>query len=324
MKIVTVVPFTQRQCAALKAETDYFGDEIVFLNGQEPTEDQIREADAIIGNVAPERLKGAERLKWMQLNTAGADRYVKAGTFPEGAVLTCSTGSYGTAISEYMVAMLLVMMKKIPQYLENQKAGIWKDEGSVQSPAGKRILIVGTGDIGLSFARRIRAFSLREHPIRLVGVRRRPDTCPEELDEIHGIGELGDEAAKADVIAVSLPGTKETYHLFDEEMLKKCKKGSYFMNVGRGSAVDNEALKKPEVYGNFAGIWLEVTEKEPLPENDPLYHVPGLLITPHITGDFHLDITLENIAGIAIKNYVAWKNGGRMKSVVDFSSGYAK
>lgn len=323
-EILVTVPFTEEQRAMLAETAASRGDRMVFLSGKDLTDERLLEADAAIGNIPPEKLKKAPRLQWLQLNSAGADDYVRGGILPENVTLTCATGSYGTAVSEYMCVMLLAMMKKIPQYLADQKEHRWANEGSVESPAGKRILIAGTGDIGLSFARKIRGFSLPDYPITISGVRRRADQCPPELDEIHPLEALEEEVQKADVIAAALPGTPLTHHLFDEALLKKCRKGAYLMNVGRGSVVDNAALLKPEVYENFSGIWLDVFEKEPLPAEDPLYRVPNLLITPHIAGKFYLDITLQKLADLAAENYRAWKGDGAFRSVVDRKTGYAE
>ena len=324
-RIISIVPFTEDQKKTLKSIASSYGDELDFMEkaDSDQLKKEIRTADAIIGNIDPDLLSGAENLSWLQLNSAGVDSYVKPGKVPEKTVITCASGSYGTAISEYMAAMLLVMMKKIPLYLKNQEAGLWRDEGNVASPAGKKILIVGTGDIGLSFARRIKAFELPDHPIRLIGVRRRTDTIPEPLDEIHSLDELPELVKEADVIALSLPGTHATYHLFDRELLSRCKEGSYLINVGRGSVIENEALKDPETYGRFAGIYIDVCEQEPLPDHDPLFSVPNLYITPHITGFYHLDITLQRIAEITERNLKAWHGEGEFISRVNRATGYA-
>ncbi|MQN02040.1 MAG: D-2-hydroxyacid dehydrogenase [Lachnospiraceae bacterium] len=239
-KVVVAVPFSESQKARLKKTAESYGDEISFITSEAVTEGDICDADAVIGNVEPDVLKASSRLSWLQLNSSGVDAYVKDGVVPEEAVITSATGAYGTALSEYMVAMLLVMMKKIPMYMDDQKNRDWKDEGPVASPAGKRILIVGTGDAGLAFARRIKAFELPDNRITLSGIRRRADFCPEPLNEIHPTSELAAELEKADVVAATLPGTEQTYHIFDREMLLHCKKGAYFLNAGRGSAVDEK------------------------------------------------------------------------------------
>lgn len=322
-KILVSVPFTKEQREKLEEAAREYGDQLVYAEDRDAQLREIGDADAVIGNVKPDVLAGAKHLSWIQLNTAGADAYVRPGAIPEDTVLTCATGSYGTALSEYLVCMLLVMMKKIPKYLENQKQGVWRDEGTVTTPAGKRILLVGTGDIGLSFAKRIRAFDLPDHRMTLVGIRRRANVCPEPLDEIHPMEDLSSEAAKADVIVLSLPGTPATFHLFDREMLSSCKEGAYLLNIGRGSVVDTKVLLDPRISGRFAGIYLDVCEKEPLPDGDPLFSVPNLYITPHISGKFHLDITRQRISEIALHNYRAWHGDEAFESVVNRSTGYA-
>lgn len=95
------------------------------------------------------------------------------------------------------------------------------------------------------------------------------------------------------------------------------------MNVGRGTAIDNQALLEKEVYENFGGIWLDVCETEPLPDGDPLYKIPGMLITPHITGGFHLEKTVDNILDIAVTNFNAWMGAGEFIHSVSRKDGYS-
>ena len=264
-------------------------------------------------------LKDKTNIEWIQLNSSGADAYAMKGAVPENTMITCATGAYGLGISEYMVGMLLLMMKKIPLYLENQKKGIWSDMGNVATPYGKRVLLVGTGNIGLEFAKRMKAFGCT-----LVGIRNRSSIKPVELDEVYGIGELKNQVGKADVIALSLPGTKSSFHMFNKEILMACKKDSYLLNVGRGTAIDTAVLKEPEVYQHFAGIWLDVAEIEPLPEKDPLFFIPGLYLTPHITGGYHLEETTEKIFEITKHNFIEWAKGGNNYiHIVNRDEGYS-
>ena len=293
--------------------------ECQFVKQQEVTAQMLSQAQALVGNVEPSMLVNQPQLEWVQLTSSGADKYVAEKNLSKDLIITTATGSYGVGIAEYMVAMLLGMMKKIPNYLENQKKGLWVDEGLVTTPYNKRILIVGTGDIGLEFAKRMRAFGCK-----LVGIRRRGGTCPEELDEIYTTDCLKEQLSLADVVAVCLPGTKSTFHLFDEEMLSCCKEGSYFMNVGRGNVIPLDAFLNEKIVNRFAGIWLDVCEVEPLPEQHPLFYVPNLLITPHITGGFHLDLTVEKIFRISLHNMKAWLGEGNYISVLDCDTGYCK
>ena len=199
-----------------------------FVKPQEVTAQMLSTAQALIGNVPPFMLADQPQLEWVQLTSSGADKYVHEKNISKDLIITTATGSYGVGIAEYMVAMLLSMMKKIPDYLDNQKNGVWADEGVVTTPYGKRVLIVGTGDIGLEFAKRMRAFGCK-----LVGIRRRNGICPEELDEVYSTEFLKEQLALADVVAVCLPGTKSTFHLFDEEMLSD--HTTYYRRISSGS-----------------------------------------------------------------------------------------
>lgn len=314
-KIICAVPFNEEQKNRLIKEAE--GYECIFTGSVDDA--LLSNATALIGNVPVPMLKGKTNLEWVQLNSSGADAYAVEGALPDSTVLTCATGAYGHAISEYMVGMLLTMMKKIPQYLKVQESGKWTDLGPVESPTGKRVLLVGTGNIALEFAKRIKVFGCT-----LVGIRNRSNICPPELDEVYGLDALKEQVAKADVIALSLPGTKSSYHMFNKEILMACKKGSYLMNVGRGTAIDTKCLLEKEVYENFAGIWLDVCETEPLPEKDPLFFVPNMILTPHITGGYHLAQTTENILNITLHNLKAWKTGTKdYVHLVDKKEGYS-
>lgn len=281
--------------------------------------DILAGANAVIGNLSIPALAQCPGLEWLQLNSSGADDYARSALINPAAVITTATGAYGIGIAEYMAAMLLGMMKRIPAYHSNQLAGIWRDEGAVTSPFGKRVLVVGTGNIGTEFARRIRAFGAR-----VVGIRRRAGVCPPDFDEIHGLDELKSQLPLADVIALCLPGTDDTLHLMNAETLALCKEGAYLMNVGRGNVIPLEAMLDPAVTGRFAGIWLDVCEIEPLPDGHPLFSVPNLLVTPHITGGFHLDLTMQNIYEISLQNLKAWLGQGEYRSVLDRKSGYCR
>ena len=319
MKLIQVVgsfsPAEEARLRAAAGET-----EIRFCSDAEVTAGTLKDADALIGNPPLAMVESAENLKWMQLLSSGADAYAGSKVLKDrGLVLTTATGAYGVGIAEYMVAMLLAMMKKLPGYYDLQKAAQWRDLGAVVSPRGKRVLVVGTGNLGREFARRMRAFECE-----LIGVRRRAGACPPEFDRVCPLSDLESELPEADVVALCLPGTPETHHLFDQAMLSKCKEGAYFMNVGRGTVIPLEALLDRTVTDRFTALWVDVLETEPLPDGHPLYAVPNLLITPHITGGLHLDITRENILSICEENLRAWKAGEPLRSVLDWSTGYCK
>lgn len=316
-KILICGPFREEE---RKRFREAAGDaEILFLEKEKITYRTVRMVQAVIGNIPVDLLKSCPDLEWVQLTSSGADAYAVPGALGEKTVLTSATGAYGLGIAEYMVAMLLVMMKKIPEYLENQKQGLWREEGHVTGLYKKRVLIVGMGNIGTEFASRIRPFGCE-----IVGIRRRPGICPKELDELYTMEALEEELQRADVTAVCLPGTPETYHLFGNRLLELCRPGSYLINVGRGNVIDTEALTRQALRGKFGGIWLDVCDPEPLPYGHPLYSAPGVVLTPHIAGGFHLDATREKVLEICLHNLKAWRGDGEYRSVVDRQTGYCR
>ena len=317
-RIQVVGTFSPEEEARLRAAAGET--EIRFCTDAEVTPEALADADVLIGNPPLAMVEAAENLRWMQLLSSGADTYAGSKALKErGLVLTTATGAYGVGIAEYMGAMLLAMMKKLPGYYDLQKAAQWRDLGAVVSPRGKRILVVGTGNLGREFAQRMRAFGCE-----LVGVRRRAGQCPPEFDRVCLLADLETELPAADVVALCLPGTPETHHLFNAAMLSKCKEGAYFINVGRGTVVPLEALLDRAVTDRFTALWVDVLETEPLPDGHPLYAVPNLLITPHITGGLHLDITRENILSICEENLRAMREGRPLRSVMDWSTGYCR
>ena len=320
MKTVLVsTPFTDAQKEELHAYVSSHGYTTDYAPVSQETPEQLAAAEIIIGFPRPAYLtEYAKDLRWLQTLSAGVDAFVPDGILPEDVLLTCATGAYGLGISEFAMGMLLAMMKTMPAYLEDRKAGALKDNGPMDTLFGKRVLICGTGNLGTCFAERVKPFAGT-----ISGLKRRPAELRAPFDEFHLADELEEEIAKADVIYLCLPGTKKTYHLFEREMLLKCREGSYLINVGRGSVVDDRALLDSEVSGHFKGIYLDVVEKEPIPDHDPLFDVPNLLVTPHITGGFHVPQTLDTIFEITMQNLHTYFEGGEYRNVVDRAEGYA-
>ena len=313
----TYMPFKDHHKEELKAAAP--DAEFIYVPVAELTREIVADADIIIGNCPAKLIEGTTKLKWIQLNSAGADGYTAPGVLPEGAKLTNSTGAYGLAISEHMLAMLLMLMKRLHQYRDNQLKNLWYDEGQVVSIEGATALIVGLGDIGGAFAKK-----LHDMGAYTIGVRRADTRKPEYLDELAFADDLKDLLPRADIVAVSLPGGAATYKLFDAEMFARCKKGSYFINVGRGSIVDTDALADALNSGHLAGAGVDVTDPEPLPAEHPLWNIRNALITPHISGFFHLEETLNRIIHNAADNLRKFQRGEELNNEVDFETGYRR
>ncbi|HWP79992.1 MAG TPA: D-2-hydroxyacid dehydrogenase [Candidatus Acidoferrum sp.] len=248
---------------------------------------------------------------------AGVNGYDKV--LPETTLLTSMTGAFGLAISEHMVAVLTMLYKKLHLYRDNQNRGVWLDEGKVKKIEGSTVLVVGLGDIGGDFARRMKALGAY-----VIGVRRANPEKPDYVDELHLFEELDELLPRADAVTLSLPSTPATHHLFDAGKLAKMKPGAFLVNVGRGDAVVTDDLCDALESGHLGGAALDVTEPEPLPEGHRLWGIRSAVVTPHVSGFYHLDETYERSVQIAAENLARFVSGQPLLSLVDRATGYRK
>lgn len=266
--------------------------------------DLLGRATAIIGNVEPGELAHAYRLEWLQTWSAGVDRYLVPGVLPPGTVVSTASGAYGQAVAEHMFAMMWALMKNLPAYAVSQHERRWHDAGRAFSPRGATALIVGTGDIGSHFALLAKAVGMNT-----VGIRRSAGTPADGIDVMHGIGDLDHELHGADVVALCVPSTSLTHHLLDARRLSLMKPSALLLNVGRGGAVDGDALVSALDRGSIRAAGLDVTEPEPLPDDSALWTMPNCLVTPHVAGGNHLPGTADAIISIALRNVRAYAAG---------------
>ena len=289
------------------------------LPGQPVTQEDVDWAQVILGNVPAAMLHGSPALEWLQTNSAGVEAYIQPGVLAGDTLLTNATGAYGLAIAEHMLGMLLELFKKLELYRDAQKSGAWQSQGAVKAVYGSTVLVLGMGDIGGEFAARCKALGAK-----VIGVRRSPRPCPEYADEVHLLEDLDSLLPQADVVAVTLPGTDATRGLMSRERLAKMKEGAVFLNVGRGFIVDTEALCDALERGHLSGAGVDVTDPEPLPPTHRLWNIPTAVVTPHISGFYHLRETHERIVGIFLENLRHFQAGEPLRNLVDFATGYRK
>lgn len=289
------------------------------LPGQPVTQEDVDWAQVILGNVPAAMLHGSPALEWLQTSSAGVEAYIQPGVLAGDTLLTNATGAYGLAIAEHMLGMLLELFKKLELYRDAQKSGAWQSQGAVKAVYGSTVLVLGMGDIGGEFAARCKALGAK-----VIGVRRSPRPCPEYADEVHLLEDLDSLLPQADVVAVTLPGTDATRGLMSRERLAKMKEGAVLLNVGRGFIVDTEALCDALERGHLSGAGVDVTDPEPLPPTHRLWNIPTAVVTPHISGFYHLRETHERIVGIFLENLRHFQAGEPLRNLVDFATGYRK
>ncbi len=317
MKILVVLPVNEKHVEMFKAAA---GDhEIIFCELAQANRELIQSANIIIGNVRPSDIKDSPNLKWIQLNNAGTEGFCVPGALPEGTLLTNATGTYGMAISEHMIGALFMVHKHLHEYYDQQKECIWKNVGPMTVIEGSTTLVIGLGDIGTTFARKMNAMGSY-----IIGIRKSDAPKPDYVGEQYTMDALEDVIGRADVVAMALPGYDGTRHVINEKVLKLMKKNAVIINVGRGLSIDSMALCDALNEERIAAACLDVTDPEPLPADHPLWRAKNAFITPHVSGGFRLQETLEKILALSAKNLKAYLAGEPVENVIDLNTGYVK
>ncbi len=258
----------------------------------------------------------APRLRWIQAMGSGVGQYVSA-RLPDGDITLTNGASIGAAsISEWAIGRVLQIMKNFPLHDELHRTGEWRMSPG-RSLEGQTVAIVGLGAIGRATARRLRPFG-----VHLLGIRRQwqPGAVDPDVDELFGPDALFEVLGRSDVVVVAAPGTKENEDLFDADAFAAMRPGAVFVNVARGTLVDEDALRRALTEGTIAAAAIDVARTEPLPGDSPLWATPNLYISPHSSamasgyGRRAADLFYRNLG-----HYLA---GEPLENVVDLTNGY--
>ena len=255
---------------------------ILFGRPNELDRSVYRDAEVILGwcgTAAEECLQQDSKLRWVQLWSSGADYMPFAALQEKGIMLTDAGGVHPVPMAETVFAMLLAFTRGLPWAIRNQQQRSWNKEGHFTELTGKTIGIIGVGHIGTEIARLAQAFGMR-----VSGVRRSKRSAP-YVEAIYSLEELDKVLEESDVVVNVLPKTDRTLRLFDEGRFAAMKAGALFINVGRGTTVETDALVRSLQEGHLGGAGLDVFDIEPLPEDHPLWSMDNVIITPHIGGN---------------------------------------
>jgi phosphoglycerate dehydrogenase-like enzyme len=213
---------------------------------------------------------GGGRLRAIQLLSAGVDWLI--GRVPRHVVVYNARGVYDAPLAEWAVGAILAMQRGLIGSRDAQGRHDWE---AIEPPEllGRRVVILGIGAIGTAIADRLRPFG-----VEIAGVGRTA------RDGVHGLTDLDDLLAKADVLVNMLPLTTETAGLLDRRRLGLLPEGALVVNAGRGRTIETAALVTELRSGRLRAA-LDVTDPEPLPPDHPLWELPNALITPHMAGD---------------------------------------
>ncbi len=260
-----------------------------------------------------------EKLRWVQLTSAGTDR-VDPALIRAGLTFTTVSGLHATPIAESVLGYMLMFEKGWPALWRRQAEHTYDRMIVPRILAGRTVGVVGMGAIGLECARLAKALGCRVLGIRRSVAERGPDTV---ADEVLPPGALDELLAESDHVVLAVPLTEETRRMIGAAQLRTMgarAERSYLINIARGEVVDETALTEALREGVIAGAALDVFEREPLPEDSPLWELDNVIITPHISGG--VANYNELATSIFCDNLRRYLDGEPLRNIVDPDRGY--
>ena len=253
-------------------------------------------------------------VRWVQAASAGVDGLLFPGLVRSHAVLTNARGVFDEAIAEYVLGLLLAFAKGFLGVLERQRERRWQHLDT-EMLSGRHVLVVGVGSIGRAVGRRC-----VDQGMVVRGIGNTSRGGDDVFVRVDGPDELTTAVAWADDVVNVLPNTPGTRHLFDASVFAAMRPHARFINVGRGSTVDEAALVDALREDRIGGAALDVFEEEPLAETSPLWDLPNAIVSPHMSGDFVG--WREALVELFVDNLRRYLAGEPLRNVVDKERGY--
>lgn len=275
---------------------------------------QVLFAYDFLSTAIPDAWEAADSLRWLHVAAAGVDSVLTGPVRDSEVVVTNSRGVFEQTIAEYVLAQVLSFAKDLPGSLRLQQQHRWEHRES-ERVAGTWALVIGTGPIGRAIARLLRAAGLEVH-----GSGRRARDSDPDFSTVTDTAALPDALGRADWVVAAPPLTEATRGMFDAAAFAAMAPGARFINVGRGELVRTADLVTALRQGAISGAALDVVDPEPLPAGHELWDLPGVVITPHNSGDFFG--WREALTELFADNFGRWTEGRELRNVVDKELGY--
>lgn len=258
--------------------------------------------------ISNDLLSRAKNLKWIQCMITGTDFITKLPAFQtrKDIILTSSRGMHGPQMAEMAIMLMIAMNRQFPRILRNQDRRVW-DPWPTRLLYGKKVAILGVGAIGQTIAHRCKAFNMTVYGIN--PSRRELDV----LDAYFGMDELLKATAEVDYFICVAPSKPDNQKMLNAEFFARMKPDAFFINIGRGDTVDEDALLEALKERKIAGAALDTFQQEPLPEDHPFWGMDNVIITPHIGG--RCDVYAQQAAVIFHENLKRYLAGERKELV---------
>ncbi len=258
-------------------------------------------------------LLNAPRLRWLHVGGTGIDRLHPLEELPADLIISNTPGLNAEMMADYVICTLLMLTWNFPRLWRNQMAAIWERWG-VERVEGKRLTLIGVGNIGQAIAHRASALGMR-----VGGIKRSPEPVP-GVEQVVGLNQMLPVLRESDYVVLAVPLTDETRGLIGRRELEAMPASSYLINISRGAVIQEQALVAALKQRVIAGAALDVFEIEPLPRESELWKLDNVILTPHVSSwskDYR--IRSAEIFGANLERYLS---GQPLLHIVDRTKGY--
>ena len=281
---------------------------------------EIADADGFIGDIRPEEVRAAKKLKWVQTMSAGVEGvlFLSGGNDlrDSNIVLTNNKIVQGPEIADHAMALLLSLTRRLPRYMKEMPSeSLDRAAFDGIELRGKIAVVIGVGGIGMQIAQRAWAFGMT-----VIGVDPEDKPFTPFLASVVKPDQIDEVVPRADVVFISAPHTARSHKEMGSHEFELMKPHSYFIAVSRGGVYDMNGLVKGLDSRRIAGAGVDVTDPEPLPKGHPLWKFDNVIITPHIAG--RSDKDRDRMVGTVKENLERFVDGKPLVNVVDKQKGY--
>lgn len=291
--------------------------DVIHKKLKELTDEELSEVEGVFSygyDIKEDTVRKMPSLKWIHIGQSGMEYLPFAYIKEKGIKVTNSRGINASNISEHILCSMLNHARKTGVYMERQKEHVWDTETRMGELRDSVLAVLGLGMAGREVVKRALAFDMKVYGMDIV------DVDLDGVEKVYKPSDIKEILGKADYIALTMPLTKDTYHIINEDSLSAIKKGAYLINAGRGGLVDIEALKDAIKTGRLSGASLDVFDSEPLGEDSELWSFDErLTITPHIAGD-HFSAYGKRMIEVMARNINAYPEYEKMTNKVNVDS----
>ena len=314
MKITITTTVSEDQLQRISAVS---GDlDVVVARTPEEQDAHLPDTDVVLGRFTPEILQKAKQLKWVQTPIAGAD-FVLFDQFLRSPIpLVTAKGIVGTHLAEHAFALILALTRGVGTAMRQRRWDIRPTlRVALWELSGKTLGIVGLGGTGIEVAKRAQAFGME-----VIATRRTQVPAPSFVRLVWPPDRFNDLLDQSDIVVICAPLTGLTRGMFSLEAFQRMRPHALLINVSRGEIVDEPSLLQALRQGLIGGAGLDVFATEPLPEDNPLWSMENVIITPHVAGESSL--RSDRVVDLFVTNVQRYASGQPLLNVVDKQEGY--